>query len=67
MEVGVAGPRGVPVFKERKQGPEHVITRIPVQVESPALERQPKPGSVKMKSWSICGNGPDFCTVTLTQ
>jgi hypothetical protein len=56
MEVGVAGPLGVLVFRGRKQGAESVITHLPVGEERPALEKKRKAGNVMMRSWSICGN-----------
>lgn len=57
MEVGVAGPHGAPVFKGRKLDSESAITLLPVGVGNPVLEKPQKAGNVKMRSWSICGNG----------
>lgn len=56
MEVGAAGPRGAPVSKGRKLGLGCAITLLPVQVGKPVLEKPQKADSVKMRSYSICGN-----------
>lgn len=57
MEVGAVGHLGAPVFKGRDQGAENAIILLPVQVESPVLEKRLKAGSVKTRTWRTCGNG----------
>lgn len=51
MEVGAVGPLGAPVFKGRDQGAENVIIPLPERVERPVLEKRPKAGSVKTRTW----------------
>lgn len=57
MAAGVVGLPGASVVEVKGPEVESVTTPVPVGVESPALGSTQTPSPVRMKKWSIYGEG----------